>query len=121
MQAASDFIKKTMIPDSLVIVEPTNFQINQESINDNQYMANLKTNSPEALHNQVLKEHKNYQNALLENKVNFQVHKQIHNEAYDSIFTCDWLGTIRNEDFPEESYSFSHLNGRQGASRKITN
>ena len=66
-------------------------------------MSNLpnESKSKESIHSQVLQEHKNYQNKLSENKINFQVHKQIHKEAYDSIFACDWLATIRNEDFPD--------------------
>jgi hypothetical protein len=96
-----DYVTTTMIPTSLVIIEPTNFKINPETIKDNQYMSNLSNISYEAIHNQVLSEHKNYQKKLAENKVNFKVHKQIHPEAYDSIFACDWFGTIKNEDFPD--------------------
>lgn len=96
----SDYVKTIMIPKSLVIVEPTNFKVNPETINDNQYMLNL-TESVDVIHERVLAEHKNYQNKLAENKVDFKVFKQIHNEAYDSIFACDWLGSIKNEDFPE--------------------
>jgi len=97
---SSDYINAEMIPHTLVVVEPTNFKINPETINDNQYMAKL-SDSEEIIHQRVLSEHKNYQNKLAENNVNFKVYKQVHEDAHDSIFTCDWIGTIRNEDFPD--------------------
>jgi hypothetical protein len=97
---SSDFIQTTMIPKSLVIVEPTNFKVNPETMNDNQYMLKL-TESTESIHQKVLSEHKNFQKKLEENNVEFKLYKQVHDEAYDSIFACDWIGTIKNEDFPE--------------------
>lgn len=89
-----------MIPKSLLLIETTNFRVNNETIEDNKYMLKLE-GSPEELSNKIINEHKNYQKVLNDNNVNFKLFKQNDEKAYDSLFACDWIGTIKNSDFPD--------------------
>jgi hypothetical protein len=89
-----------MIASSLILVEPTNFLANPETLKDNEYM-NSESTSPATLNENAIREHMNFQLALTRLNVPFKVYKQQHPDAFDSIFACDWAGSIRNEDFPE--------------------
>lgn len=94
-------MRTNMVAKSLILIEPTNFMVNPETNNDNEYMLAINNLKNEEISQKVISEHKNYQNALKENSVDFKVYKQVHEKAYDSIFACDWFGSIKNEDFPE--------------------
>lgn len=89
------------IPKSILLIEPTNFKVNNETIEDNKYMIKVNDTSEEALNENIKNEHLNYQKVLKDNNVNHIVYKQKDKNAYDSIFACDWIGTIKNEDFPD--------------------
>jgi hypothetical protein len=96
----SNVFSSSLIPKCFILVEPTNFKINEETITDNVYMPQQKFDQ-DFLKEKILNEHKNYQKELEKNKINYEVYKQVHEDAFDSIFACDWFGSIKNEDFPE--------------------
>jgi hypothetical protein len=93
-------LPSSLIPRYLILVEPTNFKINEETVTDNVYMPQGKFDQ-DFLRERILKEHRNYQNEIEKNNISHLVYKQVHEEAYDSIFACDWFGSIKNEDFPD--------------------
>jgi hypothetical protein len=99
MEHQSTYMKTQMLPDYLLVVEPTNFKVNTESQNDNPHMKAISL-SDEEIQTKVLQEHKNYQNALTKYGAKFKVVPQVHPDAYDSIYACDWCATLKNEDFP---------------------
>ena len=50
--------------------------------------------SPESIGEKALTEHRNYQAALKQHEIPFKVYKQLHPDAYDSVFVCDRAGSI---------------------------
>lgn len=95
-----DYMKTRMVPKAAILVEPTNFELNEEAMKDNEFMKSHH-DTKEEISKKVYSEHKGFQSSLEKLGVNFRVYKQMDEKAVDSIYTCDWFCTIKNEDFPE--------------------
>jgi hypothetical protein len=94
-------MKTPMVGKRLILVEPNNFKVNPETVKDNTFMKEVSSDQEVEIQSKVIKEHQNYQEELKKWNIPLKVYPQINPEAYDSIFACEMVSGIKNEDFPE--------------------
>jgi hypothetical protein len=85
---------------SLLMVRPTNFGTNFETISDNAFMKVLDM-KPEDIQKLALKEFNEFAKCVEDAGVSLMVYDQCHEDALDSVFPNNWFSTHYNEDFPE--------------------
>lgn len=89
----------TPFSSHVILVEPTNFGLNSETIVDNKFMkADYFT---ENINDLALLEFQNFVKNLNSKDVKTEIFKQVNVEAKDSIFPNNWFSTHRNRNFPE--------------------
>jgi hypothetical protein len=93
---SSDF---KLFTNNIILVEPTNFGLNDETLIDNKFMKTDKIN--ENIHNLASLEFRKFSDNLMRKNINTHVYQQLHEEAKDSIFPNNWFSTHRNKNFPD--------------------
>lgn len=78
--------------NKLLMIKPTNFCTNPETLLDNKYMIEIKNEHIK----EAEEEYEKYKNLLIENKIDILEFDQIDIKAVDSIFPNNWLSTHGN-------------------------
>jgi hypothetical protein len=95
---------RNFISKSIIMVKPTNFQSNQETILDNKFMLQIhNTNSSinKEIREKALEEFENLATKIKEQKINITIYDQYIPEAYDSVFPNNWFFVVKKEYLPE--------------------
>jgi hypothetical protein len=85
----------------LVIMRPTNFQPSEYTAQDNHFMDDEFEYTPEEIKDLANKEHRAFEQKLVDHNIAHKVFEQTDEEAHDSCFISDSLICIRNADFPK--------------------
>jgi hypothetical protein len=83
--------------DTLLMIRPTKFATNYETLSDNKFMKQGLENIQEDALNQFI----NFTQRLQDNSISVIVYDQVHENAVDSVFPNNWFSTHKNENFPE--------------------
>lgn len=92
-QYASGFIS-----NHVLMVKPTKFATNYETLKDNKFMTEIKDSN---VQEKSLNEFNSFVANLSSKGVNVSVFSQCHEDAADSIFPNNWFSTHKNEYFPD--------------------
>jgi hypothetical protein len=84
----------------LLLVRPTNFGTNYETLTDNAFMKVLDR-KPEEIQSLALNEFNGFCEKLEDSGVNLLIYDQCNLDALDSVFPNNWFSTHLDEDFPE--------------------
>jgi hypothetical protein len=92
-----DQYKSGFISDKVLMVKPTLFATNYQTLEDNKFMVEIKEN----VQDRALQEFNYFVTNLVTKGVKVQVETQCHEAASDSIFPNNWFSTHKNEYFPD--------------------
>lgn len=85
------------ISDKVLMVKPTLFATNYQTLLDNKFMVEVK----ESVQEKALNESNQFVSNLVTLGVKVQVEQQCHDSAVDSVFPNNWFSTHKNVYFPE--------------------
>jgi hypothetical protein len=89
--------KINLFAKKILMIEPTNFGTNTETLADNKFMKESSNDDqPKAY-----EEFNNFVNNLRNKHIEVLTYKQPFLEAKDAIFPNNWFSTHRNENFPD--------------------
>jgi hypothetical protein len=83
-----------------LLVKPTNFATNAETLTDNTFVVEMNE-TPEELTKTAISEFDKFVDEMKAKDIDVKVFDQAHKEALDSVFPNNWFSTHHDEDFPE--------------------
>jgi hypothetical protein len=89
--------KKECLARKVLMIRPTNFATNYETLLDNKFMTESKE---EDVQEKALEEFNNFATNL-NNYCEVLVYDQLHKEAVDSVFPNNWFSTHKDDSIPE--------------------
>eukprot|EP00347_Sterkiella_histriomuscorum_P004730 403359327 len=84
----------------VLMVEPTNFFLNEETFQDNKFMNKVSLEHQQSTI-QAIEEFQLFKETIQANGVDVVSYKQQTPELPDSVFPNNWFSTHKNEDFPD--------------------
>ena len=110
----SKVAKKVLYPhitSHVLMVEPTQFFLNEETFKDNKFMERVKDSKSKSTQ-EAIQEFKKMAENLKKNGVTVSQYKQMKPDQPDAVFPNNWFSTHKNEIIPGKWYFLIYFNRR---------
>ena len=84
----------------VLMVEPTNFFLNEETFQDNKFMNKVQIDQQEST-KKAIDEFKKFRDTIEQNGIEVTTYKQQTPDLPDSVFPNNWFSTHKDQDIPD--------------------